>query len=85
MLDGVFGPTAAAASEFPKIDAPTLLIWGERDTALGKELTEDMDSLFGGPFELMYLPDCGHWVQQEGAEDVNRLMLEFLERYSSSD
>ena len=41
-----------------------------------------MDGLFGGPFELMYLPDCGHWVQQEGAEDVNRLMLEFLERYS---
>lgn len=85
VLDGVFGPTATAASEFPKIDAPTLLIWGERDTALGKELTEDMDGLFGGPFELMYLPDCGHWVQQEGAEDVNRLMLEFLERYSSSE
>jgi len=85
VLDGVFGATAAAASEFPKIAAPTLLIWGERDTALGKELTEDMDGLFGGPFELMYLPNCGHWVQQEGAEDVNRLMLEFLERYGSSD
>lgn len=82
VLDSVLGPSSAAAAEFPTIEAPTLLIWGERDTALGKELTEGMDGLFGGPFELMYLPDCGHWVQQEGAEDVNRLMLEFLERYS---
>lgn len=82
VLDSVLGPPAAAASEFPKIGAPTLLLWGELDSALGKELTEGMDGLFDGPFELMYLPDCGHWVQQEGAEDVNRLMLEFLERYS---
>ena len=67
--------------EYPTIAAPTLLLWGERDRALGKELTEDMDALFSGPFELTYLPDCGHWIQQEAAEDVNRLMLEFLERY----
>ncbi|MYE06482.1 MAG: alpha/beta hydrolase [Chloroflexi bacterium] len=81
LLDNVLGSDTTEAVEFPRIAAPTLLIWGERDTALGKELTEDMDGLFDGPFELMYLPDCGHWVQQEGAADVNRLMLEFLERY----
>ncbi len=73
--------TNLAEYTYTRITAPTLLLWGERDQALGKELTEDMDTLFAGPFELTYLPDCGHWVQQEGAEDVNRLMLEFLERY----
>lgn len=81
VLNGVLGSSPPAPSEFAKISAPTLLIWGERDTALGTELTEGMDGLFEGPFEVMYLPDCGHWVQQEGAEDVNRLMLEFLDRY----
>ncbi|MCY4619969.1 MAG: alpha/beta hydrolase [Chloroflexi bacterium] len=80
-LDSVLGSAPAESTEFPVISAPTLLLWGERDTALGKELTEGMDNLFSGPFEITYLPDCGHWVQQEGAEDVNRLMLEFLERY----
>ncbi len=79
-LDSVLGPAPAAVS-YAKISSPTLLLWGERDTALGRELTEGMDDLFSGPFELTYLPDCGHWVQQEGTEDVNRLMIEFLERY----
>lgn len=79
-LDNLFGPAPEATTR-PSISAPTLLLWGERDTALGKELTDDMDQLFSGPFELTYLPNCGHWVQQEGPEDVNRLMLEFLERY----
>ena len=82
-LDGIIGPARSEPTTYPTIAAPTLLIWGERDRALGKELTEGMDGLFAGPFELMYLPDCGHWVQQEGAEDVNRLMLEFLQRYGS--
>ena len=84
-LGRLLGPTTNSnhvpASESPPISAPTLLIWGERDTALGKELTEGMDPLFSGPFETLYLPDCGHWVQQECPEDVNRLLLEFLERY----
>ena len=80
-LDSVFGPAPSEPTSFPQIGAPTLLLWGERDSALGKELTEGMDGLFSGPFELTYLPDCAHWIQQECAEDVNRLMLEFLERY----
>ena len=80
-LDNLFGASRSQAATYLPISAPTLLLWGERDTALGKELTEGMDSLFEGPFEVMYLPDCGHWVQQECAEDVNRLLLDFLERY----
>lgn len=80
-LDSVFGKSTVEPMTFPTISSPTLLLWGERDSALGKELTEDMDSLFSGPFEITYLPDCAHWVQQECPEDVNRLMLEFLERY----
>lgn len=86
-LGRLFGPAESpnhtAEREFPQISAPSLLLWGERDTALGKELTEGMDPLFSGPFEILYLPDCGHWVQQECPEDVNRLLLEFLERYRS--
>ena len=80
-LDSLLGKSGSAPTSYPAISAPTLLLWGERDNALGKELTEGMDGLFEGPFEVMYLPGCGHWVQQECAEDVNRLMLDFLERY----
>lgn len=59
------------------VPAPTLLIWGERDIALGKELTYDLSSWVPN-LRIEYLPDAGHWVQQEQPEQVNRLMLEFL-------
>ncbi|MFN8545656.1 MAG: alpha/beta hydrolase [Candidatus Binatia bacterium] len=65
-------------ADWPKIAAPTLLIWGEQDIALRKALTYDMEPLFSGPFTLHYIPDCGHWVQQEAADEVNRVLLEFL-------
>jgi pimeloyl-ACP methyl ester carboxylesterase len=64
--------------DWPKIAAPTLLIWGEGDVALGKELTIGMEPLFSGPLEIKYLPLCGHWVQQEQAEAVNGYLLDFL-------
>ena len=61
-----------------KISAPTLLVWGEQDFALGKELTYGMEGLFTGPFEIKYIPDSGHWVQQEKPELVNQYVRDFL-------
>lgn len=61
-----------------KIAAPTLLIWGEQDFALGKELTSAMEPLFSGPFDLRYIADSGHWVQQERPDLVNQYLGEFL-------
>ena len=66
------------AIHLPEISRPTLLIWGEEDTALGKELTYDMDGYFSDRFEIKYIPKCSHWVQQEQPELVNRYLLEFL-------
>lgn len=68
----------AATPKNAKIAAPVLVIWGEEDAALGKELTEGMDPLFSGPFRIQYLPNCGHWVNEEQPEIVNPLLLEFL-------
>ena len=62
----------------PKIEAPTLLIWGEDDPFLGKELTEGMEPLFKGRFETKYIAGCSHWVQQEEPRLVNQYILEFL-------
>lgn len=61
-----------------KITVPTLLIWGEEDPALGKELTYNMEPLFSGPFQIAYLPHAGHFVHEERPDQVNRLLLPFL-------
>lgn len=59
------------------VSASTLLIWGERDVALGKELTYGMSSDVPD-LRIEYLPDSGHFVHEEQPEQVNRLMLDFL-------
>ncbi|MCS6925292.1 MAG: alpha/beta hydrolase [Candidatus Binatia bacterium] len=66
------------ARRFPPITCPTLLIWGEEDIALGKELTYDMEPYFTHRFAIKYIPQCSHWVQQEQPELVTQYLLEFL-------
>lgn len=61
----------------PVIEAPTLLIWGERDIALGKELSEGAEPYVRN-LRVERLADVSHWVQQEAPEVVNTLMLEHL-------
>jgi epoxide hydrolase 4 len=59
------------------VSAPTLMIWGEEDIALGKELTYGTER-FAPDLRIKYIPNCSHWVQQERPDLVNRYMLEFL-------
>lgn len=61
----------------PIIETPTLLIWGERDFALGKELTYGTDAYVAN-LQLEYLPDASHWVQQDAPETVNKLLFDHL-------
>ena len=60
------------------LDVPTLMIWGEADEALGKELTYGTDALVKD-FTLRYLPDVSHWVQQEAPEAVNAMIAAWLD------
>ena len=61
----------------PVIETPTLMIWGERDTALGKETTYGTQ-LFVPNLTLRYLPNVSHWVQQEAPEMVNAILEAWL-------
>lgn len=70
--------TRASQLSEKQITLPTLLIWGEEDPALGKELTYNMEPLFSGPFQIAYLPHAGHFVHEERPDQVNRLLLPFL-------
>jgi pimeloyl-ACP methyl ester carboxylesterase len=64
-------------SDWGILTVPTLLIWGEADAALGKELTYGTEK-YVQDFRIRYIPNCSHWVQQEQPQLVNQLMREFL-------
>ncbi len=64
-------------AELPPLEIPTLMIWGEHDTALGVELTYRTDELVKD-FTIRYLPDVSHWVQQEAPEEVNAMLEAWL-------
>ncbi|MDJ0899273.1 MAG: alpha/beta hydrolase [Xenococcus sp. MO_188.B8] len=59
------------------LQVPTLMIWGKNDKFLGKELTYDTQD-YVKDFQLRYIPNCSHWVQQEQPNLVNQYMREFL-------
>lgn len=59
------------------IDTPTLMIWGEEDTALGKATTLGTDK-YVKDLTLRYLPGVSHWVQQEAPETVNAMISAWL-------
>jgi pimeloyl-ACP methyl ester carboxylesterase len=43
-----------------KLFTPTLLLWGEQDSALGKEPTVDMEKYVDN-IRVQYLPHASHW------------------------
>lgn len=61
----------------PRIEVPTLMVWGEEDKALGLELTEGY-APYVADFTLERLPRVSHWVQQEAPDAVNARLETWL-------
>jgi pimeloyl-ACP methyl ester carboxylesterase len=61
----------------PRIDVPTLMLWGEDDMALTKETTFGTEEHVSD-LTIHYLPGISHWVQQDAPEKVNELLREWL-------
>jgi epoxide hydrolase 4 len=59
------------------VRVPTLVIWGEKDTAL---LTGNLNGLdqYVPKLTVKRIPDGTHWIAREKAADVNRMIREFL-------
>ena len=66
---------------FPIIKTPTLMIWGEEDVALSKETTYGTEK-YVEEFNIRYLPNVSHWVQQESPEEVNSMISAFIKNES---
>ena len=60
------------------IAVPALFIGGRQDPALTFTRTDRAREVVTGPYREEFIDGAGHWVQQDSADDVNRILLEFL-------
>jgi len=62
----------------PRISVPTLMIWGEQDKFLGREMAQPSIDLCDDG-RLIFIEGATHWVQHEEVERVNALIETFLQ------
>lgn len=60
-----------------RIDKPVLVIWGEQDRHLGRELAEP-DPRWASDVRVVRIADAAHWVHADARDRVNELLLHFL-------
>jgi pimeloyl-ACP methyl ester carboxylesterase len=60
------------------VRAPTLVIFGERDRYLSKQLAEPDRADVPNLERVVRLPDASHWVHHDEPERVNQLLLDFF-------
>jgi epoxide hydrolase 4 len=60
------------------VSVPTLVIWGENDTALLPSLTRGLGE-WVPDLRVEIVSGAGHWVPYERPDDVNSLIREFLD------
>jgi epoxide hydrolase 4 len=79
------GPRPAATSEGPSqrveamiVKVPTLVVWGEKDTALLVSNLDGLDRVVP-TLTIKRIPDGTHWVVREKPAEVNRLIRDFLD------
>jgi pimeloyl-ACP methyl ester carboxylesterase len=61
------------------VRVPTLVIWGDKDTALLTGNLTGLDQVVPA-LTVKHIPDGTHWVVREKPAEVNRLIREFLAR-----
>jgi len=79
-LEAKIGRSAAGLGLPPeqmKVRVPTLVIWGEQDTALVVRNLDGLEEFVPG-VTVRRVPDGSHWVIHEKPAEVNRYIREFI-------
>ncbi len=67
-----------------QVTVPALYIAGDRDLVLAfrgmDQIIANLSKFVPQLRGTLLLPGCGHWTQQERAQEVNQAMLDFVRR-----
>ena len=70
--------SGATSSRRRAVTAPTLIIWGRNDPALGPRLADPGVELVPNR-RVEFIDDASHFVQSDAPERVNELLVDFLD------
>jgi pimeloyl-ACP methyl ester carboxylesterase len=74
---GPFGQVEVLTDKLPRLDIPTLVVWGETDLLIpATHACDAVERLRDG--ELVFMPDCGHLPQVEHPEKFAAILGRFL-------
>ena len=62
------------------INAPTLLLWAENDSALSVDLTKGLSDKWVPNIDIRLVPNCSHWITHEAPEVVQKHVTQFLQQ-----
>jgi len=62
-----------------KIDLPTLMVTAAWDVALPPTMAAGMPALCND-LEMQQIEECGHWTMQEKPDELNALLVDWLQR-----
>lgn len=66
--------------DYLEVKTPTLMIWGNKDIAIGPVGVEGTAQYMKGPYERVDL-DAGHWLMQEAFEECYEPIKNHLAKY----
>jgi pimeloyl-ACP methyl ester carboxylesterase len=61
-----------------KIAVPSLFVAGTADPVLAFTRTDRATEVISGPYRQVMIDGAGHWLQQERPDEVNAILLDFL-------
>ena len=61
-----------------KIQQPALFLAGDKDPVIRMASPEGMKKQIPNLQMPAFIPNCGHWTQQEKPAEVNAALIEFL-------
>jgi epoxide hydrolase 4 len=69
-----------AEARIKPVEAPTRVIWGEKDRYLDRDLAEPDRADVPNLEQVIRLPDASHWVHHDESGRVSELLREFFTR-----
>jgi pimeloyl-ACP methyl ester carboxylesterase len=64
--------------ELPKVQAPTMGMWGPHDMALLEQQMLASETMVANEWRYERVEGAGHWLQLDHAAEVNALLIHFL-------